>query len=81
MQSCCLRLEMRFLLWQPRRAASSCAHETCTRTLLVQAELAERDFAADRGEVIVISTGAVDGKVDTMNPQERRAAEDKNRHK
>ena len=46
-----------------------------------QAELAERDFAADRGEVIVISTGAVEGKVEVMSPQERRAAEEKNRHK
>ncbi|CAK0755588.1 hypothetical protein CVIRNUC_002386 [Coccomyxa viridis] len=49
--------------------------------MMSMAELAERDFAADRGEVIVISTGAVDGKVDTMTPQERRVAEDKNRHK
>ena len=48
---------------------------------LAQATLAERDFAADRGEVIVISTGAVEGKVDAVSPEERRAAEDKNRHK
>ena len=46
-----------------------------------QAELAERDFTADRGEVVVISTGAIEGVVDVMSPQERKAAEDKNRHK
>ncbi len=49
--------------------------------LFAQAELAERDFTADRGEVIVISTGAVEGKVDVVSAQERKAAEDKNRHK
>ena len=50
-------------------------------SLFAQAELAERDFTADRGEVIVISTGAVEGKVDVVSAQERKAAEDKNRHK
>ncbi|CAL5227407.1 g10365 [Coccomyxa viridis] len=49
--------------------------------MMSMAELAERDFAADRGEVIVISTGAVEGKVDVVSAQERKAAEDKNRHK
>ena len=70
-------------------AQHSPASETCTICKVplrvtcgsAQAELAERDFAADRGEVVVISMGAVEGKVDVVSAQERKAAEDKNRHK
>ena len=47
-----------------------------------QAELAERDFAGERGDVIVISTGAaVDAKAEARTAVERRAAEDRNQHK
>ena len=48
----------------------------------LQAELAERDFAGERGQVIVISTGAaVDPKAEAQTAVERRAAEDRNRHR
>lgn len=47
-----------------------------------QAELAERDFAGERGQVVVISTGAaVDPKAEAQTAVERRAAEDRNRHR
>lgn len=48
----------------------------------LQAELAERDFTAERGEVIVISTGAaVDARAEASTARERRAAEQRNRHR
>lgn len=47
----------------------------------LQADLAERDFTAEKGEIIVISTGAaVDAKAEAKSELERRAAEDRNRH-
>jgi hypothetical protein len=48
----------------------------------MQAELAERDFTAEKGEIIVISTGAaVDAKAEASSERERRAAEERNRHR
>ncbi|CAL8466799.1 g6335 [Coccomyxa elongata] len=50
--------------------------------LMTMAELAERDFTAEKGEVIVISTGAaVDAKAEASSERERRAAEERNRHR
>ncbi len=67
----------RFLLLQ-RSKSSPVVSETCG----VQAELAERDFTAEKGEVIVISTGAaVDAKAEASTVRERRAAEERNRHR
>ncbi|KAK9916643.1 hypothetical protein WJX75_005277 [Coccomyxa subellipsoidea] len=50
--------------------------------LMTMAELAERDFTAEKGEIIVISTGAaVDAKAEASSERERRAAEERNRHR
>lgn len=44
--------------------------------------MAERDFTAEKGEVIVISTGAaVDAKAEASSERERKAAEERNRHR
>ena len=61
-----------------RNMSSHSVTETCG----VQAELAERDFTAEKGEVIVISTGAaVDAKAEASSERERKAAEERNRHR
>jgi len=46
-----------------------------------QAELTQRDFAAERGEAVVISTGAVDAKEEARSAQDRAAAEARNSHR
>lgn len=48
---------------------------------LPQAKLTERDFAAERGESVVISTGAVDPKEEARSAEERAAAEARNSHR
>lgn len=48
---------------------------------LAQAELTERDFAAERGAAVVISTGAVDAKEEARSMQDRAAAEARNSYR
>lgn len=48
---------------------------------LAQAELTERDFAAERGAAVVISTGAVDAKEEARSVQDRAAAEARNSYR
>ncbi len=47
----------------------------------MQASLAGRDFTAEKQQVIVISTGAVAHVDQERREAERRAAEDKHRHR
>ncbi|KAK9821718.1 hypothetical protein WJX81_002790 [Elliptochloris bilobata] len=49
--------------------------------LMTMAELTDRDFAAERGEAVVISTGAVDAKEEARTAQDRAAAEARNSHR
>lgn len=46
-----------------------------------QAQLADRDFRADRGEVIVVSTGAVAPKDHARTLKERHEAERRHEHR
>jgi len=46
-----------------------------------QADLADRDFAADRGQaVVIVSNGAVDPLAEERNEKERNEAEERHRH-
>ena len=48
----------------------------------VQADLADRDFTAERGQaVVIISSGAVDPLAEERNEKERREAEERHRHR
>ena len=47
-----------------------------------QADLADRDFAAERGQaVVIINHGAVDPLAEERNEKERREAEERHRHR
>ena len=47
-----------------------------------QADLADRDFTAERGQaVVIISSGAVDPIEQERNEKERREAEERHRHR
>ena len=50
-------------------------------TSVVQAELASRDFTAERGEVVVISNGTVTAKDRERDQQERIDAEFRHQHR
>jgi hypothetical protein len=63
---------------QSTRVQSDCISLTF---LLAQAELAERDFTAERGEAIVVSTGAVDPVTEAVSATKRQEAEERNRHR
>lgn len=47
----------------------------------VQAQLANRDFTAERGHVIVVSDGTVTAKDRERSLNQRREAEDRNAHR
>lgn len=49
--------------------------------LLGQAELADRDFSAQRGETVVLSTGEKPNVDDHEKAAARRAAELRNQHR
>jgi hypothetical protein len=72
----------RTLTWH---IAEPCRHLS-TYTLIFfmlhcQADLADRDFTAERGQAVVIVSGAVDPLAEERNEQERREAETRNRHR
>ena len=48
---------------------------------VTQAQLAGRDFTAERGSVVVISNGMVEAKDKERSLAERRAAEERNAHR
>ena len=48
---------------------------------VTQAQLAGRDFTAERGSVVVISNGTVQAKDKERSLAERRAAEERNAHR
>ena len=49
--------------------------------MLSMAELAERDFAAERTQVVVVSVGAVEGRDAERAEAERAEAESRHRHR
>ncbi|KAG2433073.1 hypothetical protein HYH02_012777 [Chlamydomonas schloesseri] len=49
--------------------------------LMAMADLADRDFTAERGQCIVISTGVVDPLAEARREEERAAAEARNAHR
>ncbi|KAG1659046.1 hypothetical protein FOA52_010886 [Chlamydomonas sp. UWO 241] len=49
--------------------------------LMALADLADRDFTAERSQVVVISNGAVDLVAQERDAAERRAAEERHRHR
>ena len=51
-------------------------------SIATQADLADRDFAAERGQaVVIINHGAVDPLAEERNEKERREAEERHRHR
>lgn len=54
---------------------------TLALTRALQADLADRDFTAERHQVIVISTGAVDPIEQQRSLAERKETEDRHRHR
>lgn len=57
------------------------AHNQVCATFCHQADLAGKDFAAEKEHVIVISTGAVAPVDHERLAAERKEAEDRNRHR
>jgi hydroxyethylthiazole kinase-like sugar kinase family protein len=68
-------------------ANPSCGQQTASLvftlalTRALQADLADRDFTAERHQVIVISTGAVDPIEQQRSLAERKETEDRHRHR
>jgi large subunit GTPase 1 len=52
-----------------------------TPPLAPQADLADRDFTAERAQLVVISNGTVDPLAEERDAALRREAEDRNRHR
>ncbi|GIL89787.1 hypothetical protein Vretimale_16572 [Volvox reticuliferus] len=49
--------------------------------LMAMADLADRDFAAERGQAVVVSTGVVDPLAEAKRQEERMEAEARNAHR
>ena len=67
-----LSLLLELLLWAASRSG---------KLVCLQADLSGRDFAAQRGEAVVISTGGVNPVDLQRSAAERREAEQRNQHR
>jgi large subunit GTPase 1 len=65
----------------PKNNMQSIIENNDLEEMLSMAELAERDFAAERTQVVVVSTGAVEGRDAERAAEDRAEAESRHRHR
>jgi len=65
----------------PKNNMQSIIENNDLEEMLSMAELAERDFAAERTQVVVVSTGAVEGRDSERAAADRAEAESRHRHR
>lgn len=65
----------------PKNNMQSIIENNDLEEMLSMAELAERDFAAERTQVVVVSVGAVEGRDAERAEAERAEAESRHRHR